>query len=211
VGTTYPRRAKQLIKNGRAAWLEEGQTLQLSPTPAVIKEDTLMVDGIGYSTNNGKVITETTEVPTTDSDELLMYKARQNVRNKKNLIKHFFAFMAAWPILAIVYGTLVQNATHPLTWRIQDTMRTMDLLVPHIPEDYWWVIDNTTWFLNGVIRNYVPSIWYVILGVMLAWGTWIALRVVKQIVIKLNTKKAKQDPVMQEYKRLKNMDSVDLR
>ena len=211
MGTTYPRRAKQLIKNGRAAWLEEGQTLQLSPTPAVIKEDTLMVDGIGYSTNNGKVITETTEVPTTDSDELLMYKARQNVRNKKNLIKHFFAFMAAWPILAIVYGTLVQNATHPLTWRIQDTMRTMDLLVPHIPEDYWWVIDNTTWFLNGVIRNYVPSIWYVILGVMLAWGTWIALRVVKQIVIKLNTKKAKQDPVMQEYKRLKNMDSVDLR
>jgi len=211
VGTTYPRRAKQLIKNGRAAWLEEGQTLQLSPTPAVIKEDTLMVDGIGYSTNNSKVITETTEVPVTDSDELLMYKARQNVRNKKNLIKHFFAFIAAWPILAIVYGTLVQNASHPQAWRIQDTMRTIDSLAPHIPEDYWWVIDNMAWFLNGVIRNYVPSIWYVILGVMLAWGTWIALRVAKQILIKLNTKKAKQDPIMQEYERLKNMDSVDLR
>lgn len=211
MGTTYPRRAKQLIKNGRAAWLEEGQTLQLSPTPAVIKEDTLMVDGIGYSTNNSKVITETTEVPVTDSDELLMYKARQNVRNKKNLIKHFFAFIAAWPILAIVYGTLVQNASHPQAWRIQDTMRTIDSLAPHIPEDYWWVIDNMAWFLNGVIRNYVPSIWYVILGVMLAWGTWIALRVAKQILIKLNTKKAKQDPIMQEYERLKNMDSVDLR
>ena len=111
VGETYHRRAKQLVKSGRAVWLEEGQSLQMSPYPAIelspapqSKEDKPMTDGI--YTNNG-IAPETPTPP--EISELRMYIAKQNVARKRNLKRNIVAFALALLILATTSATSVRR------------------------------------------------------------------------------------------------------
>lgn len=56
LGMTYPRRAKQLVKKGRARWVNENTIIMESPVPYQEMEATINMDG---NTNNFTTI----EVP----------------------------------------------------------------------------------------------------------------------------------------------------
>jgi len=205
VGTTYPRRAKQLVRNGRATWLEEGRTLQLTPesdilTPAIIEEETHKDDKI----TNDKA--ETYISGNTESDDLLMYLAKKNVQDKKILKRHALAFIVAVLILGMLYG-VSHSSHHPMHWRISDSMNGLHTAMQHIPEDYTWLVLNAVRTMESILFNHTPPIWYMLAGALLLWGAWIAVHFVN--VFNRKRKNAKPDPVMLEYKRLK--DTIDLR
>jgi len=213
VGTTYPRRAKQLVRNGRATWMEEGQTLQLLPdhtltVPAAIKEGSPMDEDIIYPTNDKA---EAFAPDHMGSDEMLLYLAKKNVQDKKNLTKHIWAFIIAWPVLGVLLGSVINNIGHPLRWDINYSITNLHNLVSQLPEDYSWNAQTAIRTLETLYRTYVPPVWYVIVGAMALWGAWIAVRVVKRANAKSNSGTTKPDPVLLEYKRLKSMATIDLR
>jgi len=181
-------------------------------------------------TNNGEPMPVSPTVP--DADALLLYQAKQNVKEKKNLAKHALAYIAAWPVLGILYATLVENAIHPRWWNIAQDIANLDTTVNNIITEYYIMLENAvadawvsspsnlTWSIQRVTneitwllrRHYTPPIWYILMGVMLAWGGWVVVRCVKYSANPVSkrlrkgfTKKDKPDPVMQEYNRLKGM------
>ena len=106
VGETYHRRAKQLVRSGRAVWLEEGHSLQMAPyqIPALPQSKEALPTMEGIYTNNGPIPPQPTEAPgATGHNELLMYLARQNVARKRNLVKNLVAYALAWLAL-IIFG-----------------------------------------------------------------------------------------------------------
>lgn len=204
IGSLYPRRAKQLVIKNKARWVIEGQTLQMildvtdsSPT---IKEETKMT----HENSNNPAPAGVTYAPElVEPDALLLYKAKENVRNKRNLLKHFLAYIVAWPVLGIFYQTVISILPHPHWERIQRGVST---------SNHW----EATNFINNVssyfTRLYTPPFWYVLMGVMLAWGCWIFYRLVKYYVPTMASKirrvfikTEKPDPVEAEYNRLKGL------
>jgi len=114
VGETYHRRAKQLVRSGRAVWLEEGHSLQVipyqtpgMPAPPPFKEELPIMERI--YTNNGIAPETTAEAPHPAApNELRMYLARQNVARKKNLIRNIVAYVLAWVVcLGLMHTTAV--------------------------------------------------------------------------------------------------------
>jgi len=192
------------VLKGRATWLDEGSSLQIvsdiadSSSKTIKEEKTVIDDNVFQSNDRPK--TAAAVADSGEADVLLMYQAKQNVEDKKNLIKHVVAFIAAWPALIIFHVSA--NGVHPRWWSIS---HDLSALSAYIPEEYAWLMGNIEWyFLSG----YVPSIWYVSVGMVLAWGGWIAVRIAKRTVKRFQTRsKAKPDPVLQEYNRLKNMVS----
>ena len=100
VGETYHRRAKQLIKSGRGHWLEEGHSMMLtsylSADPPTKEEVPTMTESV-Y--NNNGIAHEEPKAPTSASNDLLMYLAKQNVAQKKSLIRHVVAYAIAWAVI----------------------------------------------------------------------------------------------------------------
>ena len=211
IGNIYPRRAKQLILKGRAHWLKEGQTLQIIDSSSTTnEEETPMIDTNVYPTNGDPMIFDDA-MPHTD--DLLLYKAKQNVKNRRNLLKHILAFVAAWPILLIFYASTISNMVHSRWWRISNQLQELYNISQYLPEEHYRIINNLSHTVSGYFRTgHTPGIWYMMMGAMLAWGGWIAVRFIKIAILPLAkklrknvTKKAKPDPIIQEYNRLKSM------
>ena len=209
IGRVYPRRAKQLVLKGKAVWLDEDRTLRLItdiPSAKNLEEERTVTDDTLYP-NNGRP-----EPPASGGsapDALLLYQAKQNVRDKKNLIRHTIAFAAVCLLLLVVYEEVVSDAIHP-AWRAVDrTVQSLHDVLPYIPEDQWWPVNEATWQLEASYTyNYVPNVWYVFVGALLAWGGWILFRFIKRAAFKFraaSARKSRPDPVLQEYRRLKNL------
>jgi len=169
-----------------------------------------MIDTNVYPTN-GEPIVLADDMP--DADALLLYKAKQNVKRRRNLIKHILAFIVAWPILAIFYASTISNTVHPRWWSMSNRLQELNSLFQYLPEEHYWILDDLIHNVSWYFRNgHTPGIWYMLMGAMLAWGGWIAVRFISIAVLPLArklrsgvTKKEKPDPIMQEYNRLKNM------
>ncbi|MCL1883200.1 MAG: hypothetical protein FWF81_05535 [Defluviitaleaceae bacterium] len=150
---------------------------------------------------------------TEEADALLLYQAKVNVKDKRNLFKHILAFIVAWPILGVFYEGVLSNITHPSLWRASNIINSLTAVQPYLPIEGSAGVSSAVSFMNSYFRhNYVPEIWYVIVGMMLAWGAWIAFRVAKRMTISVSkrfrtyfAKKGKLDPVMQEYNRLRGL------
>jgi len=202
IGNIYPRRAKQLVLKGRASWLDEGSSLQIvsnitDSSSTTIKEEKAVIDDNVFQSNNRP---KAAMSDPGEADVLLMYQAKQNVKDRKNLIRHVIAFLAAWPVLAIFHNSA--SGVHPRWW---DISQNLNHVIEFIPEEYAWVLNDIEWFF---FSRYTPEIWYVFLGAVLAWGGWLALRIAKRVVKRFRTSsKVKPDPVLQEYNRLKGMAS----
>ncbi|MCL2361055.1 MAG: hypothetical protein FWC73_04475 [Defluviitaleaceae bacterium] len=101
VGETYPRRAKQLIRSGRATWSVDGESLILNMTYdscPIPKEDDLMSDY--YYQNNGTAVAPPPITPGAgESNDLLLYLAKENVAKKKNLVRHVIAYVLVWAVV----------------------------------------------------------------------------------------------------------------
>jgi hypothetical protein len=203
IGSLYPRRAKQLVLSGKAAWLDEGRSLQMASditdsSSANFKEEKIVIDDNFFQTNEAHRASATASVPC-EPDVLLMYQAKQNVKDKKNLIKHILAFIVAWPVLGIIYSNLV-GGLNPRWWSV---VENLGIIRGYIPEEHGWVLHH----LENYFRwGYVPSTWYIFLGAVIAWGGWILFRIAKRVVRRIQ-KRSKLDPVLQEYNRLKGMVS----
>ena len=117
VGETYHRRAKQLVRSGRAVWLDEGYSLQMTscqaaemPISPPTKEELSIMENIYV--NNG-VTPEVLEVPHPAAhNELRMYLARQNVARKKNLIRNIIAYVLAWVVCFGMMHTVGARQVH---------------------------------------------------------------------------------------------------
>lgn len=188
---------------GRAAWLDEKSLKIIAPFEKT-KEEIFMIDESVYPTNGEpKAAPELTE-----ADGLLMYQARQNVRDRKNLLRHVVAFLVALPLLGVFYGAVIDNMTHPRAWKASRVVNELNAMHPYLDWERETTVGDAIFLINSSFRhNYTPVIWWVIVGAMLAWGGWIAVRVAKRAVKKLRSsaRKDKPDPVIAEYSRLKNL------
>ena len=170
-----------------------------------------MIDTNVYPTN-GEPIALAEATP--DVDALLLYKAKQNVKSRRNLLKHILAFIAAWPFIGIFYASTISNMVHPRWWSISNQLQELYNLSQHLPEEYYWALNNLNHTVGWYFRNgHTPGIWFMLMGAMLAWGGWIAVRFIRVVILPLAkklrtgvTKKAKPDPVVQEYNRLKSLE-----
>ncbi|MCL2189248.1 MAG: hypothetical protein FWB87_10830 [Defluviitaleaceae bacterium] len=214
IGALFPRRAKQLVIKGRAEWLEEGRSLQLIknaslPTDRIPsefdKEEIEMEDEVKY-TNDG------TAEETDASDNALMELARANVQDKQNLIRHCTAFLLSLPMLIVARSILTGLVAHPaLSWLLREAER-----IQHNRgnlEIVRFAMSDFAFELEHVLRwSYTHPVFYMLVGIVAAWGVWIVLRISKrlriiprltQIMRNELPKKEKPDPVQQEYRRLK--------
>jgi len=207
VGTTYPRRAKQLVLKGRATWLEEGRTLQLTPNTngenglplMTIEEESTMNDEKTYETN----------------DELLLYIAKQNVAQKKNLRRNIIAYIVAWLLLGLSYDAFVANIMHNIRWRANELSDHWNSFLETSRALQSWRIEDAIDQMIRTAHRTPPPLWYVVIGAMLAWGTWIVFRIwkihgesIRRFFGRLRPwakpeKPLKPDPVIAEYQRLK--------
>jgi len=203
------------VLNKRATWLDEGQSAKLITGPSInLKEETHMIDDNVYPANDN---TERPIPTMPEVDALLMHQAKQNVKDKRNLARHIIAYIAAWPALGIFFAGIIQNMQHPRWWNIQNILEeTRQMPSSHTPT-YHSAVHDLSWTLEAYFRhNYVHPIWYVITGIMLAWGGWIVFRIAKRAkrpilerFWSIARKKVKPDPIIQEYNRLKNMMADD--
>ena len=162
-------------------------------------------DGV-YPANGGwrTAVPVNEEAALESADELLLYQAKQNVNDKRNLIRHVAVFIISLPVLLFFYAGVFQQVQHPRWNNLQAAFLTLDRAWEYLPEEYTWAIarvNNLQWYFR---HGYTPAIWYVIVGAMLAWGMWIAFRIAKRVVGLLK-RKVKADPVVLEYNRLKRM------
>jgi len=197
VGMTFPKRARQLVSKQRALWHDDTHTsIRLLP------EDKAEA---AHDEDFAKDDTQKAFV-TPGSNDLLLYLAKKNVREKRNLVRHVLAYIAVWPVIMMFYIGFLANTRHPFYhWLIEanrllgefSTFRTLS-----------WHSYDAIWAVNNLAYSHTHPLWYVILGVMLAWGVWIAARVVKRVANSrrhARFKKARPDPVQLEYQRLKDM------
>ena len=167
VGETFPRRAKQLIKSGRAYWLEEGQTLRMALPPPRKEEITMETM---YSNNGAPVAPPHHEPP----NELLMYLAKQNIKERRNLVRHVIAYVLVWAIIitANVFHTSTRNfftttsseapeieasTMHRGSWAFEDwdlERYRVVLEMPDIPAVFITPHEIQAWAQTPIVRNY---------------------------------------------------------
>ncbi|MCL2571578.1 MAG: hypothetical protein FWE11_04165 [Defluviitaleaceae bacterium] len=241
VGETYPRRAKQLVKSGRASWLIDGQSLQINteynPYPPN-KEDVIEMSEAIYQ-NNGTIVEEPGHLHKEEPSELLLYMAKQNVAQKKSLIRNIIAYVLAWPILHTVFRFFPRVST----WNAHTDQTAIRRVVHEFPEvfvqesipfSFWFPNPNGEYFsfevpnrawsgINDLVVSltgagfeqiYQPTTissitrnelwWHFILGAMVAWGVWIAVRCFKVLRRRTANRAPKPDPILLEYQRLQS-------
>jgi len=254
VGETYPRRAKQLVRSGRAAWLEEGQSLLMNtdymPYPPT-KEDLLTMNEDIYQ-SNGNIVEEIApgEKSKEESNDLLLYLAKQNVAEKKSLFRHIIAFIAAWPVIHVLGQlfsrggvrlsagdhTMASQTVHEVMYNMGQNMPRAHRMIeasrnnpsfffnPASNTAYVW--NNSEWIniwenmgasIEQLVYEFMPAHeiigvasvtrtnfwWHFALGIMVAWGIFIAARGIKVLRRHRSNRAPKPDPVEMEYQRLK--------
>ena len=141
------------------------------------------------------------------SDDLLLYLAKKNVQEKRNLTRHIIAYALAWPMIAMFYEAIISNTRHPQYWLMRNALRSLDNAANFLPvaraED---IEQSILAFYNSLMH----PLFYLIIGFMIAWSVWIIARVIKRVTMLKGRRvsKAKPDPVQVEYQRLKDMGAV---
>ena len=220
VGETYHRRAKQLVRSGRAFWLEEGHSLLLASYPEYqplppTKEETPTMTESAF-TNNG-VAPEEAEAPCpAGSNDLLMYLAKKNVAQKKSLIRHIIAYILTLPVLyAISNRALAVTATaaYPESFfgRLYEHMQPYLFVRPSgfIVNEVAFFASNDAWYQPVAVSSGFYFMHFM-LGIMAAWGVWIAVRGFKIAYRHLQNKTPRPrrpDPIALEYQRLMSMSA----
>lgn len=203
IGMTFPKRARQLISKQRALWHDDTHTaIRLLPET---KADTAAVE---YQDLDDDDLEDTTGF--TGSDDLLLYLAKKNVREKRNLLKHIVAFIAAWPMIIIFYDVVLSNVRHRSHWRLDSIMWQLGGIRQYLPDESEWVINDIEWSVRSIVYNITHPLVFGIIGFMVAWGAWILLRCVKRVIMLRTTRdgRVKPDPVQKEYQRLKSASAV---
>jgi len=206
VGETYPRRAKQLVRSGRAFWLEDGQGLcintKLESYPPH-KEDVCNMEEPIYQ-NNGLPFASTETTQPGESNDLLLYLAKRNVVQKLNLIKHIVVYAIIWfAIIAICSVSFFHDNTagtteltellglsefghggirmsgHPRVFRVREGSISWAPLYDttgHIINFNDVFATESLWHTVDATSSPTPWWWFFSLGVMTAWGVWIVMR-----------------------------------
>ena len=94
-----------------------------------------------------------------EADGLLLYQAKQNVNDKKKLDKHIAAYIVTWFVLAIFYGSIIQNMTHPSWWHASGIINSLNAMLPSVPAEDQTTVNDVISLVNIYFRyNYVPEI-----------------------------------------------------
>ena len=203
IGMTFPKRARQLISKQRALWHDDTHTaIRLLPET---KADTTAVE---YQDLDDDDLEDTAGFM--GSDDLLLYLAKKNVREKRNLIKHIIAYICAWPAIIIFYETIISNTRHRPDWRLDGIMWQLDGLRQYVPYESMWMVTDVEWTMRSIVQNITHPLMFGIIGFMVAWGGWILSRVVKRVIMLRTARdgRVKPDPVQKEYQRLKDINAV---
>jgi hypothetical protein len=179
----------------------------------VQKEDESKMEESLYVSNGSPSVTYKESKP----DKLLMYKAKQNVKDRRNLVKHILVFIAICPVLLIFYTGVVQSAMSNAYWDFISAIGILSSGIPYTADYINQIYDHLLWLVDlHFFRGYTPGYWYVLMGIMLAWFGWIMQRIFRRVYKRVyrlvigifrggSAGKERPDPVMQEYKRLKGL------
>jgi len=194
---TFPKRARQLVSKQRALWHDDAHTaIRLLPEA---KEEVPLGEYL-----DDDILGETDGA--SKSDDLLLYLARKNVREKRSLAKHFVAFIAALPTIVILYEVISRNLRHPAYYMWNNLYPDVDTTVWRFSYGNTWAIMDMYAEGQDIFHSLTHPIMYGIIGIMIAWGVWIFVRCVNAITNNRGYKgKTKPDPVQVEYQRLKSM------
>jgi len=194
VGMTFPKRARQLISKQRAVWHDDAHTaIQLVPETKIdIPLEEYLDDDMEY------------EAELTQSDDLLLYLAKQNVKQKRRLIKHVIAYIVSWPLVSLFYEAILVNTAHSSYPQWRRIMQQFDRVRWYLSTNQQ--VANLEAELTRFFNNLNHPIIYVVIGAMIAWGVWIFASAVKWFAVRRrrNLYKTKADPVQREYQRLKD-------
>lgn len=122
-GSTYERRAKQLVKKERAVWMDD-KTIRLvgSEPENPSSDEVLIMDAIGNGTNY-EVVKETEKdeiMKLYDENELLKF-AEDNLKHKRGVIIHSVIFGTALSAIAVIFTTFFEDVSYysldGYTWR----------------------------------------------------------------------------------------------
>jgi len=210
VGETYPRRAKQLLRSGRAFWLDEGNTMCLVTAtnetyPPTEEDVSTMTEPVMH--NNGMLEESIPPAPvTTGSDDLLLYVAKQNVARKRSLIRHIVAFILA---LVLFFVSTSFHFSNNHTAQVNEAVVFQQMMedLPVIsydgvrgsvnigPNGIWISRYNDAWNIMDAIME-IASVAQLeqqfvarrtmhremfFLGIFFAWGVWIVVQSVKVV------------------------------
>ena len=221
VGETYPRRAKQLLRSGRARWLEEGSTMLLDTTHGYqsslrAEEDFIMNETI--YTNHGVEVEKAPEptghIGRESSNDLLMHIAKENVARRRGFFRHLVAYLLVWPVITLIFGNVI------FIYSSDDVAPTANVALS-IEEWGGLPIRQFDFRLSAdvpyiIVENVHPQaqtasgsslLWHFLLGLMTAWGIWIAVRGVSLFRKHSQSRATRRriDPVDAEYQRLMAM------
>ncbi|MCL2014798.1 MAG: hypothetical protein FWG68_00960 [Defluviitaleaceae bacterium] len=134
IGSIYPRRAKQLVLRGQAAWIAEGESVKMnadfspfSKVSKISKEEKLMTD---VKTNGVPKVaefepferdippTEPTEPPLSapdNPDNLIYEQAKKNLQAKTALLKLVALTIGLWLLMPVLHDGVFSNMAHPST------------------------------------------------------------------------------------------------
>jgi len=202
VGMTFPKRAKQLVGKQRAIWHDDEHTA-IFLLPEVKTEDALDDESVDAEHDAPK----DAEPAYKESDDLLLYLAKKNVKEKKRLIWLIVAYIIAMPLVYAFYVNNVRASLHPQYRSIMSITDFADETIPMLIETF--MLEDAVSVLHAIAVTYTPPGWYFVRGLWTAWTVWIVVGIARQAAkhFWLQRKKAGRDPVNEEYQRLKGMVS----
>ena len=200
-GHTYYRRAKQLVAKGRAVWTDGGKTA-IRLMPKENDEEALKMEYVKIDRD-------------IESEELLRI-AKDNVKLKRNFVRHLIIFAVALvflPILLDVFGStrdIPMSAQTALSDEgVVAALVELRLMINALPDgpEAESALFNLTLAADRLVNPNPPAVFYVnqdrqlfIFGVYSAWGAFVLSRLVLYIVPKVGRKE--QAEVSAEYRRL---------
>ena len=216
IGSTFHRRAKQLVGKGRAVWQGEGQTAICLTSKEEPTSREIDMENISSGHDPGS--------------ELLLYIAKENVKRKRNLLKHIIALIIVAPLLVVFYTNFLGDALATSANASANSPEVLTMIELRLAGETFSRNHNTA-AVNTIaqamlemaelamlqeltadqgIATDLHAAWYFTWGAYAAWGLYVLTRLVQYLSHKGAGKK---DPVLAEYNRLKRSagDVVDLR
>ena len=105
VGETFPRRAKQLVKQQRAVWLDESQTA-IRFSPDVDEWDAAEFDTPAFDAKSRDALKK--------HDAWLVEMAERRIWERKMFIVHSILVLPAWFFLAVSFAAMTNSMYMPM-------------------------------------------------------------------------------------------------
>ncbi|MCL1987930.1 MAG: hypothetical protein FWG64_08170 [Firmicutes bacterium] len=221
----------QWLKNGTSIKMTTAADSSLFSKEETIMTDDKMSNGVPKTAAHEPAEVEsiaseppfkpdTTEPILSKTDNLIYQQAKKNLQTKANLLKLVALTLVLWISAQIMHDAIFSNMEHPNARNIE-SIRSSLQSIEHtiiVYANFEWIppgdiegfnldIQSARSNLSTIVRNYTPPIFYVLIGILLAWTAFVVAQIAKYVQSRWGIFRAvkRQNVLMKEYKRLKRI------